>query len=126
MNKNEIIMYKKPYRFSKNEYVCDITSLLNMFAPKEFTGRKHYLYKASSLGNMVTYTIRVPGRTIGLLCTDLNNVITHCEIDNCFITTSVYDKLDPFARTTYDRMRYFNHINELLQKAIGRKLIFDE
>ena len=125
MNKNEIIMYKKPYRFSKNEYVCDITSLLNMFAPKEFT-RRHYLYKASSLGNMVTYTIRVPGRTIGLLCTDLNNVITHCEIDNCFIKTSVYDKLDPFARTAYDKIKYFSHINELLQKSIGCKLIFDE
>lgn len=118
MNKNEIIMYKKPYRFSKNEYVCDITSLLNMFTPKGFTGR-HYLYKASSLGNMVTYAIRVPGCTIGLLCTDLNNVITHCEIDDCFIK-------DPFIRTTYDRTRYFTHINELLQKSIGCKLIFDE
>ena len=125
MNTNEIIMYKKPYRFSKNEYICDITSLLNMFAPKSFT-RRHYLYKASLLGNMVTYAIRVPGCTIGLLCTDLNNVITHCEIDNCLIKTSVYDKLDSFARTTYDRMRYCTHINELLQKSIGCKLIFDE
>lgn len=125
MNKNEIIMYKKPYRFSKNEYICDITSLLDMFAPKKFTTR-HYLYKASSLGNMVTYAIRVPGRTIGLLCTDLNNVITHCEIDNCLIKTSIYDKLDPFARITYDKMRYFTHINELLQKTIGCKFIFDE
>lgn len=125
MNKNEIIMYKKPYRFSKNEYICDITRLLNMVTPKGFT-RRHYLYKASSLGNMVTYAIRVPGRTIGLLYTDLNNVITHCEIDNYLINTSAYDKLDSFARTTYDKIKYFSHINELLQKSIGCKLIFDE
>lgn len=52
-------MYKKPYSFSKNEYVCDITNLLDMFSSEKNTGRRHYLYKASSLGNMVTYAIRV-------------------------------------------------------------------
>lgn len=106
----EMILEKK-IGWSDKEYYSDITRLLDnqcglQVIPKHF---QNYIYDTRDLWDKHTLAIRIPGRTVGEINLDDNNVITNLEIDRVLIGESNW---------------YKENTNEELKKFIGMKVVF--
>ena len=107
---NEIILVKKS-EWSKKEYYCDITKLLDDYSglKKTLNHFRNYICDTRDLWDNKTLAIRVPGRTVGGIYFDNNYKITNVKIDNMLIG---------------DDNWYPKNINDVLKQFIGKKIVF--
>lgn len=92
--------------WSKDEYYCPVTEKLDGSIGLAGTSHhfKSYLLDTRDIwGN--TFSIRIPGRTVGVIRLDENNTIVECLVD------------DP---------RYPDDTNEILKQFIGELIIIED
>lgn len=87
---------------TKDEYWCELTEELDRIC--NFSGNfyRHYLKDFNEKPNNM-FVIRIPGRTVGDICVDKNNVIISVKLAPDYI--------------------YPADINKQMKKYIGQKLV---
>ena len=96
----------------KEEYRCELTRELDTLAKlinkKWYDFFHHYIYASEHCKKDKILAIRVPGRTVGGIWIDENNVIIKINID-----------------TDYVIKTYPSNVNELIKKYVGEEIVYE-
>ena len=87
------------------EYFCELTEFLDDITERKRYSLRHYILALSCDFADGVLPIRLPGRTVGGVFLDKDNVITKVQIDG-----------------NYYKDIYPRNINEMLEKYVGEKI----
>lgn len=87
------------------EYFCELTEFFDNITEKKRLSRRHYIVAKPCDFKDGALPIRLPGRTVGGVFIDKNNVIIKVLIDG-----------------NYYKDMYPKNINEMLERYVGEKI----
>ena len=106
------MILKEKYSFGNDKpYYCKFTEELDRcagFDTRKYQYYKHYLLDYRNVNGFYNLPIRVPGRTVGGIWVDENNVIVNIKIDRSYAVKT-----------------YSNALDAIIEKYIGKKIEFE-